>query len=496
MTTETELKFAVDAGAAVALESALRKRGATLRTIRSRYFDTEDARLAEAHLSLRLRKAGGVWEQTLKAPGPSAIEREEESVPRPGKWGTAGPEVDPALHAKTRAGKALDAALRGPERAPRTLLPVHESVIKRLALDVEAGGASIEVAFDRGTIRAGLKSAPICEIEYELKAGRPAALIACAKADQVTHGLWLRTVSKAQRADRLARGIDAGPPVKDAPLRISADADGSALYRAIVAACLAQIIGNAAEIGEGVADGELVHQLRIGIRRLRTAARELAALAGTADPSWEPALIAAFRALGRYRDGRTVAPVIEARLQAAGAPRPSVRPASGDLPDPVAVVRDAAFQSALLDLLALTLETDPHASDVPAHAEATRLIVERLARLRRQLRRDAKRFEQLDEDGQHRVRKRLKRLRYLTEMVAPLHARRRVKAYLDALKPAQDAIGEHVDLLSSRRAARTVSEVDDPKAWFNVGWLSAEIAHSARRARKSLGQAGKTPAFW
>ena len=175
MTTETELKFAVDAGAAVALESALRKRGATLRTIRSRYFDTEDARLAEAHLSLRLRKAGAVWEQTLKAPGPSAIEREEESVPRPGKWGTAGPEVDPALHVKTRAGKALDAALRGPERAPRTLLPVHESVIKRLALDVEAGGASIEVAFDRGTIRAGLKSAPICEIEYELKAGRPAA---------------------------------------------------------------------------------------------------------------------------------------------------------------------------------------------------------------------------------------------------------------------------------------------------------------------------------
>jgi len=90
VTTETELKFAVDVGAAVALESALRKRGATLRTIRSRYFDTEDARLAEAHLSLRLRKAGGVWEQTLKAPGPSAIEREEESVPRPGKWGTAG----------------------------------------------------------------------------------------------------------------------------------------------------------------------------------------------------------------------------------------------------------------------------------------------------------------------------------------------------------------------------------------------------------------------
>jgi hypothetical protein len=103
------------------------------------------------------------------------------------------------------------------------------------------------------------------------------------------------------------------------------------------------------------------------------------------------------------------------------------------------------------------------------------------------------RFEELDEDGQHRVRKRLKRLRYLTELVGPLHARRRVKAYLAALKPAQDAVGEHVDLLMSRRAARAVSEARDPKAWFDVGWLGAEIAHSARRARKSLMRAGKAP---
>jgi len=69
VTTETELKFSVAADAAIALESALRKGGATMRTIRSRYFDTEDGRLAEAHLSLRLRKGGGAWEQTLKALG-------------------------------------------------------------------------------------------------------------------------------------------------------------------------------------------------------------------------------------------------------------------------------------------------------------------------------------------------------------------------------------------------------------------------------------------
>ena len=496
VTTETELKFAVAADAAIALESALRKGGATMRTIRSRYFDTEDGRLAEAHLSLRLRKGGGAWEQTLKAPGPSAIVREEETVARPGKWGTAGPEIDPALHATTRAGKALDAVLRESKNGPGALLPVHESVFKRLAVDVEMGGAAIEVAFDRGTIRAADKAAPISEIEYELKAGRPAELIAFAKADVAQHCLWLSTVSKAQRADRLARGIEFGAPIQEPRPHIPADADGPALYRAVVAACVAQIVGNAAEIGEGARDDELIHQLRIGIRRLRTATRELAALDGATDGAWEPALTDAFRALGRYRDARTVAPVIEARLRAAGSPRAPEALAPPALPDPVALIRAAPFQLALLDLLALTLDAAPAGVDAPAPDDVKRLIVERLDRLRRRLRRDAARFEQLDEDGQHRVRKRLKRLRYLSELVAPLFSRGHVKAYLAALKPAQDAVGEHVDLLLSRRAARAVSERGDPKAWFDVGWLCAEIARSAKRARKALRRAGKAPAFW
>jgi CHAD domain-containing protein len=191
-----------------------------------------------------------------------------------------------------------------------------------------------------------------------------------------------------------------------------------------------------------------------------------------------------------------VAPVIEARLRAAGSPRAPEALAPPALPDPVALIRAAPFQLALLDLLALTLDPAPAGVDAPAPDDVKRLIVERLDRLRRRLRRDAARFEQLDEDGQHRVRKRLKRLRYLSELVAPLFSRGHVKAYLAALKPAQDAVGEHVDLLLSRRAARAVSERGDPKAWFDVGWLCAEIARSAKRARKALRRAGKAPAFW
>ena len=63
-------------------------------------------------------------------------------------------------------------------------------------------------------------------------------------------------------------------------------------------------------------------------------------------------------------------------------------------------------------------------------------------------------------------------------------------------KDQQDVVGDHVDLLLARRAARAAGETADPKAWFNAGWLSAEMDYSARRARKALKRAGRGAPFW
>ena len=53
-----------------------------------------------------------------------------------------------------------------------------------------------------------------------------------------------------------------------------------------------------------------------------------------------------------------------------------------------------------------------------------------------QLPADVRSFETLSHDAQHRVRKRLKRLRYLAELVASLYAPSRVERYLAALRDA------------------------------------------------------------
>ncbi len=168
--SEIELKFGVPEQAIVAIERALRRRGGRARTIESHYWDSADRRLTGAGVSLRLRKAGGRWEQTVKAAGPSPAERVEETVPRPGRWDPGGPPADPGLHAGTPAEPLLRAALasRG-SAAP--LGPVFTSVVKRLALEIDVAEARIEIAFDRGAIDAGDRSLPLCEVEAELKQG-------------------------------------------------------------------------------------------------------------------------------------------------------------------------------------------------------------------------------------------------------------------------------------------------------------------------------------
>ena len=89
-------------------------------------------------------------------------------------------------------------------------------------------------------------------------------------------------------------------------------------------ACLDQVLANATEVGEGHRTAESIHQLRVGIRRARTAWRELAPLGPSAGADWETPLVEAFRALGAFRDRNTVVATLQARLAESGSPEPTL----------------------------------------------------------------------------------------------------------------------------------------------------------------------------
>ncbi len=296
--------------------------------------------------------------------------------------------------------------------------------------------------------------------------------------------------------------------VKARPARLAEGASGAEIFRAVIRSCLDQVLANASVLADGELDDDVIHQLRVGIRRMRTAWRELAAWRDALAPSWEAPAAELFRALGAYRDRQTVAASMQQQLAAAGSPDPVLRPpATGDAIDPVARVRAKPFQHALLDVLALLLTPAPAATPAPADddnsnagdAASTRpiaVIDAHLAKLHARLKRDARRYEHLDELERHGVRKRLKRLRYLSELVAPLYRSGRVERFLEQLGPAQDELGHYMDLVVALRLAHDMIDAGDARAWFNVGWLKAQLPRTVGRCAKALRKVATARPFW
>ena len=123
------------------------------------------------------------------------------------------------------------------------------------------------------------------------------------------------------------------------------------------------------------------------------------------------------------------------------------------------------------------------------------VMAKRLGHLRRRIARDGKRFAELETEDQHKVRKKLKRLRYLSEFTAPLFGAAKVDRFLDKWREAQDALGEHNDQRTAVELFRSSAE-QNPNAWFVVGWLEGRQAGSVKRCNRALRQASKTRPFW
>ena len=495
--TEFELKFQVDAPNRAAVEAAVARGRSHRARLRARYYDTADGALAARHIVLRVRKEDGAWMQTAKAPGASPVERLEHNVELPPVRASEVPLPLIGRHDGTPVGERIAQALRqaGHDPAEAELVPLYGTDVWRTTREMRSGDALVELAFDVGEVRSGDRRRPLCELEIELKFGSASSMLELARRWRGRYGLWLDTVSKSQHGERLARDQAYGPPTKARAPQLDADADGPQVFRAVLDSCLAQMLPNASEVAAGSPDPEHVHQLRVGIRRLRTALREMAGFAPAVDPAWEPVLAETFRALGRQRDRDHVLQVVQPQMLAHGAPPFEFGAASGEIPEPKSVVRAASFQAVLMDLIAAALPSHAEGELAKKGTSARKALRVRLSTLHRQVLRDGKRFDSLEPAEQHRVRKRLKRLRYLGEFAAPLFGRRAARRFLEQLEPAQDALGAHNDAQMAMNACRD-GAAHDGAAWFAVGWLAANQPASAAQCRKALDKVADLRPFW
>lgn len=491
---EIELKFQVPEAQRAAVRRAVGTSTAVSVHLQALYFDTPDRRLAQADMALRLRKEGPRWVQTLKGRGDGLMQRLEHEVVLPRSRGV--PALDPGLHAHTPAG-ALLARVLGPDAS--ALSVVFSTDIRRTQRLVRmAGGTQIELALDEGVIEAGGARLPVCELEFELLRGHPSALPALASRWVDRHGLWLDVRSKAERGERLARGIAIGQPVKAVAPSLSRDMRGPQALRLMVGSALSQVLGNASELIDG-GSTEHLHQCRVGLRRLRGVLRDFAMLEGDPAPAgfarWSEDLASLFKRLGVGRDLDVVSESIVPALAAAGGPSlAGVFDGAGD-EQAGSVLREAGSNRLWLELLAWlheapasgvdgqVVEVEPSRSAGPPKLVGA--VRRRLRQLHRQVAAGAADFAALDLARQHRVRKRLKRLRYGLDFTGALLNDKAVRRWMSVLSPAQDALGEYNNLLVAKALFESALG-RHPQAWFALGWIAAERGRAVTACTEAL----------
>ncbi len=491
---ETELKLVLAPGEAGRLARAAPLAGLASRreNLVAVYVDTPQLELAGRGLGLRLRKAGRHWRATLKADSTTAgglHSRPEWEYPVPG----------PVLDLSRFAGTPL-ADLADPATLHERLVPVLTTEFRRTRwVYSPAPGSRLEVVLDEGHLFAGKRSAPISEVEIEVLEGPPSA--AFDLAEQLAGTLALRP----EPASKLARGFALAGPAKPRPARARpvdiADApDAREAARRIVASCLAQAQANE----EGVLaspDIEYVHQLRVALRRLRSALRlfrdTLAPGEGAAfaeDLRWAAA------ALGRCRDWdvfatETLPPLLAAQGDAtvarairAGA-RARQREARQQTREAILSARYGRLMIRLARWCATHAPAPPGVPAPKAFASAS------LRKGARRIRAGQAGFSRATPDARHQLRIHVKRQRYAVEFLGSLFRGQAPARHARRLAHAQESLGLAND---SANALAHVAELAPGARLleFARGWFAAHESVGVAAAARDLARAVGLRRFW
>ena len=261
--TEIELKLLVDADRltefsnAPVIDANARNRGSR-KHLKAVYYDTPKRALQRNGLSFRVRQSGARFTQTVKA--------ESGNDPlRRGEWEASVPSIAPDI---ALALPFIPEKLRADlERHP--LEAVFTPDIRRHQRMVDLPSGTVEIAFDQGHLKSGDRSLPVNEIELELKSGNPIAIYELALR-LAEHGPVRPSIrSKSARGFDLAADTPPRAP-KPPKLRLDPLISLDEAFSEILRSCLRHLLQSlpAAEDGR---DPEGMHQLRVALRRLRSA---------------------------------------------------------------------------------------------------------------------------------------------------------------------------------------------------------------------------------
>ena len=514
---EAELKIGLDEDGLARLRvspviARLRTEPGKTKTLVSVYYDTPGHALAAAGISLRLRRSGRTWVQTVKRRAGAVVSsgffaHQEDERPAPGgRLILDGPDPDGALAA------VRDAVGEAP------LAPVFETRVRRQVERLRTESGEVELALDEGETVAGTARVPIREAEIERVSGELSAVFAVARQLFPTGPVRFSSENKAARGYELALTGAVDTRIKPRSAGTVA-LDGEATVEAVASDtlrdCLAQVATNTVVVEDSEAI-EGPHQLRVGLRRLRTAFALFKPILGCAAMT---DLGNTARRLGQdvgaLRDADVLLDEVVAGAVGEGldeAARNALAATLGARRDQIRerVRQELADGPATGFLFDLAAFIEARGWLVPTdYGQSARLatpIAEAApAMLRKRHRRVMKagsRIRELDAEGLHDLRKQLKKLRYAVDMLGGLYDSDAVTPYLRTLKDLQNAFGSMNDAAMARHelSGPDAPARDDADAQRAVGWVLGTLAAREARDRPDLFDrwdrlAGEKP-FW
>lgn len=359
---------------------------------------------------------------------------------------------------------------------------------------------------------------PFREAEMELVTGHVGALFDLTQELFPEGGLRFSRLSKSARGYLLASDGVIIPPLAPRNARqvaITAEQSAELVVRDVLRECLDQIAANLEFCRDSDAP-EGPHQLRIGLRRLRSAFAVFAPIIGTPEMT---RLNDEARWLGQevgdQRDldvalsdllapealacpGETGFDVLATALTARGtAHRKYLR----------GTLACARVQSFVIDMARFTetrgwLVADDFAQTARLAQPVQQAADAALDDLWKKTHKRARHIETLSVEARHALRKQLKKMRYAMEFFSPIYPDKRVKLFLSRLKSLQEIFGDLNDLAMAEALLNgpEAPARDHPDAQRAVGRIlggrTVKAAHGWVHAQALWLELKHTRPFW
>lgn len=426
------------------------------------YFDTPDFLLRRHGVALYVTRVGKRWKRILTANTPTH---------RQGEWEADLSDANPDCAAITRLFRDEPElqSCRFDESVCATLIPMFTIDCRRIDWHLEFGqGRGAALTLSQGEVYCRNAREPVCELSIVHRSGAPDACLEFALAIQQDFKLHLAYRSQTNVGYALCdpkqlRAVSAKP------LILLSDSDIEQGMESVFRSCLQHIFGNAAGVLKG-GEMECIHQMRVGLRRLRSALDMFEPLRPCPEKiRLELAWLSS--RLGDARDWDVFdASAIPAFVERAGeegglaALRKQVRREINRTHRQAAVAVDSLRSTRLWLNLERWMVAANGMHMMPESSEEVRSMLLRdfaeqnLKRFHKKMRKRCVLMKADEPRSRHRLRIASKKLRYATEFFVSYYRKKPAARFLRKLAKLQDIFGASNDTAVAGQLLRTLAQ--------------------------------------